>query len=70
MLLTNTGFGKGIAFVEWKEMKKMVEALLILHRKEDSQRKCVCGSPMKFVNGWVCQRQYKTGEPSSMTLRV
>jgi|TARA_R100000049_G_C1956778_1_gene114084 hypothetical protein len=42
----------------------MREADLVLHRKLPSKKECICGSKMSFAKDFVCNRQYRLGEPS------
>jgi len=47
------------------------EAILILHRKIDSERKCVCGSELDYVGGdWVCRLQHRTKEDSVVRVEL
>jgi len=46
-------------------------AILILHRKIDTSKKCICGSDMKFVgSNFVCMRQYRYDEPSTIDVYI
>ena len=50
----------------------MRTGILILHRKLDSERKCICGSDMILPTngGWACKRQARLKEPFSITVKL
>ena len=50
----------------------MKKARLTLHRKEDSEAKCICGSKMKYVDGsgFVCPVQYRNKEPNVIDVLI
>jgi len=49
----------------------MREAIILLHRKIDAERKCICGSKMDFYgDGWNCLRQAKLKEPNNMIVKL
>ncbi len=48
----------------------MRHAILMLHRKVDGEKKCICGASMGFNDrtDWYCKRQMRNNEPSNINL--
>lgn len=48
----------------------MRTVILLLHRKVDAERKCICGSSMGYDDrtGWYCKRQRREDEPRRIDL--
>ena len=48
----------------------MKKATLLLHRKIDSERNCICGSKMVFIQGkdWCCLKQIQNKEPNKLNM--
>jgi len=41
-----------------------MKAKLLLHQKYANLKECCCGSKLRFVNEWVCERQFRKKERS------
>ena len=49
---------------------KMAKVILTLHRKVGGEPKCICGSDLKYCDGWVCKKQFMLNEPKQIFMKI